>query len=395
MALVYTTATFFLIAGLISLTGLVLYLWLFALLYFIISKHETPSAGVPQSRFVFVVPAHNEELGITATVHSLSNVSYPRNLFDVVVIADNCTDATVEKALSAGAECLERCDTSLRGKGYALRHAFTELMPRGYDAFIVIDADSIVSANFLSALDLRLRQGEQVVQAYDGMSNPDASILTYLFQVGNLIENKLFWLPKDILRLPVILRGNGMCFSSEILVKFPWNAFSIVEDTEYGLTLINHNIRIHFAPEMGVYACQPETLQEAFAQRVRWASGNSTLTKGRAIRLIASGIMQLNLAQVDLGISLIAGSRPLLLVANSALLVLSIAVSSHILVSWAALVLLAQILYIGLGIALNGFSRQKMKCLLLSPFYLVWLCMVSLLGMAGFRNNQWVRTTRS
>lgn len=395
MTLVHTIITITLIAGLAGLTGLILYLWFFALAYFAASKRETTAAIEPQSRFVFVVPAHNEELGIAATVQSLLSVCYPRVLFDVAVIADNCTDGTAEQARTAGAECLERHDKTLRGKGYALRHAFTELMPRGYNAFIVIDADSIVSTNFLSVLDIRLSQGEQVVQAYYGMSNPDASILTYLFQVGNLIENKLFWVPKDKFGLPIILRGNGMCFTREILEKYPWNAFSIVEDTEYGLTLTNNNVRIHFAPDIGVYACQPETLQQAFAQRVRWASGNSTLTKGRAIKLIASGVARRNIAMIDLGISLIAGSRPLLLVASIALLVLSYVFSSQTMVYWAGLVLLAQLLYIGLGIALNGISRQKMMRLFLSPFYLAWLCMVSLLGVAGFRKNQWIRTTRS
>lgn len=395
MTLVHFLVTVSLSAGLAVLTVLVLYLWFFALVYFIAIKREIIAASDPKTRFVFVIPAHNEEMGITATVQSLLSVSYPRFLFDVVVIADNCTDGTAEQARIAGAECFERHDTSLRGKGYALRHAFTELMPRDYDAFIVIDADSIVSSNFLSVLDARLKRGEQVVQAYYGMSNPDASILTYLFQVGNLIENKLFWVPKNKLGLPIILRGNGMCFAGEILDKYPWNAFSITEDTEYGMMLVNKGIGIHFASDIGVYAHQPETLQQAFDQRVRWASGNSTLTKGRAFKLIVSGIKQFNIALSDLGISLIVGSRPLLLVANTLLLALSLVYGSQIFLWWSSSVLFAQVLYICLGIAMNGISCQKMMRLFFSPFYFAWLCMISLLGVAGFRKNQWVRTTRS
>ncbi|HBG07894.1 MAG: hypothetical protein A2075_18985 [Geobacteraceae bacterium GWC2_58_44] len=388
-------APFFLAAGLASLTGLVLYLWFFAMVYFACGKAETAIASRPKSRFVFVVPAHNEEAGISTTVQSLLSVCYPPDLFDVVVVADNCTDLTVEKARAAGAQCLERHDKALRGKGYALRHAFAELMPRGYDCFVVIDADSIVSSNYLAVLDARLMQGEQVIQTYNGISNPDASVLTYLFQVGNLIENKLYWQPKHRVGLPVLLRGNGMCFGREVLEKYPWNAFSIVEDTEYGLMLLNNGISISFAADTGVYACQPESLQQAFAQRVRWASGNSTLTRGRAIKLIASGVMRRSLPSVDLGISLISGSRPLLLVANAALLALSFLCQSQAMLRWASLLLLAQILYIGMGIVLNGFSPQKMMRLFMAPFYLAWLCTVSLLGAAGFRKDQWVRTTRS
>lgn len=395
ISLFNTIAIIFIATGIAGLMALVIYLWLFALTYVFGRKQGSTAEIEPQSRFVFVVPAHNEENGITATVLNLLSVDYPRTLFDVVVMADNCTDATAERAKTAGAECIKRYDAEQRGKGYALRYAFAQLLSKEYDAFIVIDADSIVSVNFLSVLNSRLSRGEKVVQAYDGLSNPDASILTYLFQVGSLIENKLFWEPKQKFGLPIMLRGNGMCFAREILEKHSWNAFSIVEDTEYGMLLTNNGIRIHFAPDTGVYACQPETIQRAFAQRVRWASGNSNLTKGRALNLIVTGVNRRNLALADLGLSLITGSKPLLLVANITFIFLSYLIGSQLLFCWASSLLLAQVLYIGLGIVLNGVTMQKMARLFLSPFYLAWLCMVSLLGVAGFRKNKWVRTARS
>ena len=395
ISLAHTIVENFIIIGLVCQTALIGYLWFFALVYSLVRRRETSTTIEPLARFVFIVPAHNEEIGIADTVHSLLNVCYPRTLFDVVVVADNCSDGTAEKANATGVECLVRHDLNLRGKGYALRHAFTELLPRGYDALIVIDADSIVSTNFLSVLNTRLGQGAKVIQAFYGLSNPEASILTYLFQVGNLLENKLFWEPKQVLGLPIVLRCNGMCFAREVLDKYPWNAFSIVEDTEYGLVLSKNGIHIDFASDIGVYARQPETLGQAFAQRVRWASGNSTLTKNRAIDLIVSGVMQRRSAMVDLGITLMVGSRPLLLIANIILLGLSFVFGSKAIVYWAGLSLIAHVLYIGLGVMLNGISMQKMGRLILSPFYLGWLCVVSLLGLAGFRKKQWIRTTRS
>jgi 1,2-diacylglycerol 3-beta-glucosyltransferase len=395
MVLIRAMLELSLVVGLLGLSALVCYLWFLALAFFAGKRAAKVGPVAPGTRFAFVVPAHDEESGITATIQSLLAVDYPGLLFDVVVIADNCSDATGARAREAGALCLERRDTSLRGKGYALRHAFSELLPLGYDAFIVIDADSIVSANFLTGLSARLACGEQVVQAYDGMSNPDASIMTYLFQVGNLIENKLYWEPKQNLGMPIFLRGNGMCFTREILERYPWDAFSITEDTEYGLMLVGQGVRVNFAPEIAVYACQPETLQQAFVQRVRWAAGNSTLTKGRALKLIASGLLRRDLSSLDLGVSLIAGSRPLLLVANLALVALSAALRSPGLLACSGILLLAQLLYLGMGILLNGLSGQKLLRLVLSPFYLTWLCTVSLLGTVGFRKNQWTRTTRS
>lgn len=388
-----TTAA--LVMGLLALSALIFYLGALALGYFAGFRRPDFSAAQPRTRFVFIVPAHNEESGIATTVGSLLGVRYPRQLFEVVVIADNCSDKTAARAIDAGARCLQRQDSELRGKGYALRWAFNELLSEQQDAFVVIDADSIVSPNFLTSLDHRLRSGQQVVQSYYGISNPDASILTYLFQVGNLIENKLYWQPKDALRWPVFLRGNGMCFSREVVASYPWDAFSITEDTEYGIMLIQKGIRVHFAPEIRVDACQPETLRQAFDQRVRWAAGNSTLTKVRALRMIGSGIIRADFPTFELGWSLVANSRPLLLLGNLLLLLLCIPLGNQMLLLWSISLLCAQFLYIGLGVALNGFSGQKLLRLILSPFYLGWLCFVSILGAFGFRKNQWVRTSRS
>lgn len=383
------------LGALILLTCLCAYLWFFAGFFFFGKRRIATITGDRfLTRFVFVVPAHNEAEGIAATIHSLKSVEYPPDLFCVVVIADNCSDRTAEIARQEGAQCLERFHASLRGKGYALRFAFEALLPQAYDAFVVIDADAIVSSNFLAVLDGRIRQEQKVVQAYDGLSNPDASILTYLFQVGNIIENRLFWEPKERLGAPVLLRGTGMCFSREILNTYPWKSFSIVEDTEYGLMLLENKVRVHFAPEIGVYARQPENLQQAFVQRVRWASGNAALTKRKALKFIITGISRGNFALADIGLSLIAGSKPLLLLVSTALLVLSVVIGSERLVIWSLILLSSLFLYLALGVIMNGISCQKMLRLVLSPFYLVWLCAVSVLGFAGFRKNQWLRTTR-
>jgi len=393
-ALIDVLVTFVVVTSGVILSALVLYQWVLALASLFPCKRQAV-ASAPLYRFAFVVPAHNEESGIAATVQSLLNVDYPRSLFEVVVVADNCSDSTAEMARGAGARCLERVDVSLRGKGYALRHAFAQLLAEEFEAFVVVDADSVVTANFLSVINARLGAGDQVIQSYYGVSNPDASIMTYLLQVGNLIENRLYWEAKQLLGLPIFLRGNGMCFRKDVLQRYPWGAFTITEDTEYGLMLVANGIPVQFAPEIGVYAYQPETLEQAFAQRVRWAAGNASLTKGKAAELIWSGLVGKDLSSFDLGISLVAGSRPLMLISNVALAGICGILKKPGLLTWAGIIFIGQLSYIGLGVALNGLSVQKMYRLFLSPIYLLWLCFISILGAAGFRKNQWVRTKRT
>ena len=53
--------------------------------------------------FALVVAAHNEEVVIGNMVDSLNKLNYPREAYDIFVIADNCTDRTAERAAAAGA----------------------------------------------------------------------------------------------------------------------------------------------------------------------------------------------------------------------------------------------------------------------------------------------------
>ena len=148
-------------------------------------RPRAPRIAAPALRFAVVVPAHDEACGIADTVTSLRALDWPQDRFSVTVVADNCSDDTAARALSVGALVLERHDTSLRGKGYALAYAFDRLMQEGWaDAMVVIDADTRADANLLSALAVRISAGEQVLQAHYGVLNPSASWRTRLMTIA-------------------------------------------------------------------------------------------------------------------------------------------------------------------------------------------------------------------
>ncbi len=390
---------FILCCGLFGLSAAITYLYFLMVVYFMPEKNkyfDQKSAN----RIAIIVPAHDEAEVIQCTLDSMRCLDYPQELFDVVVIADNCSDSTASIVKSNGFQCLERFDNNNRGKGYALEYAFNQLLSRNYDAFVIVDADSIVSSQFLTAMDRRLQQGQAVIQAFDGLSNPNSSALTYLFYVGNLIENYLFYAAKERLGLPVMLRGNGMCFSRSIMEQYPWSAFSIVEDTEYGLDLIKAGIKIHFATEAQVLARQPETLRQAYIQRLRWASGNASLSKGYAIKLMWEGIRNRRFALLDAGFTFFVLSRPLLLLSSFLALGIGAALNFSGLTGsvwflWALTIFTAQLFYMIAGIIMGGISVRNLQLLLQAPFLLIWFVYVTLLGLAGVKKHQWLRTERS
>ncbi|MFX1492186.1 MAG: glycosyltransferase family 2 protein, partial [Promethearchaeota archaeon] len=225
------------------------------------------------STFAIIIPAHNEEDVISRVLESSAKLDYPKDSYKVFIIADNCSDRTAEVAAKNGAACLERYDKKLKGKGFALAWAFDRILPEGYDAVIVVDADCQLDTHALRVFDQHLAGGDKVLQANDVSSNPDETTMSYAVAVGNLIENELFYVPKSQLGLAVFLRGTGMVFHREVLLSYPWKTHSIVEDVEYSLNLLRDGIRITFVGDVKVKSKYPVYKDQLNTQRMRWASG--------------------------------------------------------------------------------------------------------------------------
>lgn len=100
----------------------------------------------PKSKFAVVIPAHNEEMVLADLLENLKMLKYPKELYDVYVIADNCTDHTADIARAHGAHVFERTNRELVGKGYAMDWVFPKIfaLNKGYDAFCVFDSDNLV-----------------------------------------------------------------------------------------------------------------------------------------------------------------------------------------------------------------------------------------------------------
>ena len=69
-------------------------------------------------------------------------------MFQVLVLADNCTDQTAAIARREGATVVERRDPLRKSKGYAIEYLIDRLRESGtlesFDAIVIIDADTTV-----------------------------------------------------------------------------------------------------------------------------------------------------------------------------------------------------------------------------------------------------------
>jgi 1,2-diacylglycerol 3-beta-glucosyltransferase len=349
-------------------------------------------------RLEVVVPAHDEEAGVARTVASLLAVDYPRALLRVTVVADNCRDATAARAAAAGARVLVRRDPDRRGKGYALAHAFREVLAEGWaEGVCVVDADTVVSPNLLSAFAARLAAGAPAVQADYGVRNPAASSRTRLAAVAFALFHGVRSLGRERLHVSAGLRGNGMCFRASVLHRVPYDAFSEVEDVEYGIRLAEAGLRVHYAPEAEVLGEMPSAGAAARLQRTRWERGRRALRSRHAARLLREGVAARDALRLDLAADLLVPPLAFTGLAAAAGIACAAAASWVLgrplvaLFGWlAAAALLGA--YVLRGWWLSGTGLEGFRALLWAPVYLAWR--LALLADPRPPEVAWVRTPR-
>lgn len=358
--------------------------------------------GAPPAQLVILVPAHNEEELIGLCVRSLLDQTYPDALYRVVVVADNCTDATVATARAAGASVLVRDDPTRRGKGQALRwavgHVFSQaVMP---DAMVVVDADAIADPDFLKELEAEFAAGNEVVQGNDLVLIEASALRTSLEAAALLLRNGVRFAGRAALGLPATLCGNGMLIGRRVLQWHPWDAFTATEDNEYAISLRMAGVRTAFARRARVYAAGTAGEAGAHTQGVRWEAGRFHLLRLWFGRMLAAAIIgrriDLFADLVDLvvppfsilAVTAIAGTALTLLLAMVGV------ASPAALIPWlVALIALPTYVVIGLLTAHAPASCYRALIVLAPRFALRKLRIYARL-IKGFEMTQWVRTAR-
>jgi cellulose synthase/poly-beta-1,6-N-acetylglucosamine synthase-like glycosyltransferase len=370
------------------------------------SAAAKPGRAVPPSQhkhtFRVVIPAHNEALVLEPVLRRLRELDYLQTKVEVVVVADNCTDATAEIARSCGVRVIERVSSTERGKGHALAYAFETLRPESFDAYVVLDADTFVEPQLLTVFSNYLGCGHRVIQAQYDVLNPWDSHRTALMYVALSIFNYVRPLGRRALGLSTGLKGNGMCFAKQVIDQYPWNAYSLAEDIEYTTTLLQHGEHIIFAPETRVSAQMPIARSQATSQRVRWEAGRLQLARRDGFRLVGQGLLKLNAQLFDWGMDLLIPPLAALTMAVMGGTVVTVAAAAWtstpklLLLAWAWIALVvALVLFVGIAMRVARMPLAAYRAMMNAPRYVIWKLWVYI-GMAtGLSPQNWVRTQRT
>ena len=366
-------------------------------------RGRTERLDPPTTRFRILVPAHNEEALIGDTMRALSALDYPRELLEVHVVADNCTDATAELVRAAGFDAHERHDPTNPGKGPALGWLFDQLPERSEPdaAFVLIDADTIVEADLLAVFDATLRGGATVVQGHYAVRDDDAGGNVGFRAAALAVRHYVRPLGRTELGGSSGLYGNGMAFREPVARANRWSDH-LVEDIELAVKLLLDGGRVEFAPDATVRAEMPETLEDATSQNQRWEAGRAQVATafvpaladaanrrrhGRRWAYI-DAILDLTLPPITTLFALTALSGGLLrLVARGRLAAVGLALG----VGGIAV----QVGHTLLALRLVGAPAAVYRSLLMAPVHIAWKVLLLLRIARRKGPDSWVRTTRN
>lgn len=356
-------------------------------------KHTAPSD--PALRFLILVPAHDEELLIRETVESVQRLQWPRDQISLLVIADNCQDRTAEIARAAGANVLERTDTTLRGKPRAIAWALERVDLASFDAVVVLDADSKIDPGYCAAIAAVGDVRDRAFQGWIDLSNPNETAITRMANVFSAARCLFMNEIKTRAGLAVPF-GNGLCLGAGVLERHGWTAFSICEDWELYAIVVSKGVPAIGVPGAHTYSQEARSVDQSSSQRSRWAAG-----KMAVLLAYAKSLAFTRHAGWRQKLDVFAELTALGPVVHAAVAVTLAALAWLIQPpGWAVLAALAGLSLVRLAVLsllalLRGPEPGKtLLAFLYLPFYAIWRVGVQLKSFAMVRDDRWVRTAR-
>ncbi len=381
-----------------SLLFIVCLFFLFECAAALLKRPSSREVSYQNKSVAILVPAHNEEIVIASTLEKLTKQLKDNDR--LIVIADNCTDATADIARTMGATVIERHDSNRRGKGYALDYGLQFLEADPPDVVVFIDADCTVASDAIYQLTERAAATGRPVQACYLMTKPfeEQSSKDIVSQFSNIVRNLVrpYGLARFQQSCPLL--GTGMAFRWSVIRSVNVANGHLLEDLKLGLDLTLAGHKSLFCPEAKVTAYLPSSLQAAKNQRTRWEHGHLQLIQTYTPILLKEAIYQ---RRFDLLVSILdLCVPPLSLLVMIWLTVMTSSLIVGVLTaSWIPSVISAAAGFcflMAIFIAWGKFASSYLPLhqLLTIPFYVFWKIPVYLQFLIKPQST-WIRTERN
>lgn len=243
---------------------------------------------------VILIPAHNEQAVIEATLKCLSDRP---NKLRILVVADNCTDRTAQLAKARGVEVIERQHDVQRGKGYALQFGIDHIKNTSPapDVLVVMDADCLTSVRDMIALVNACGRSGAPVQAWCSMRVPEAAgpglkIAEFAWVVKTLVRP----LGAQRLGMPNHITGTGFALPWSVASGVSLASGHLVEDMKLTLDLARCRVAVSLMPEIRLDSYFPAGGDAQVTQSSRWVHGHLGMLITTIPKCLIEGIVKLN-----------------------------------------------------------------------------------------------------
>ena len=259
----------------------------------------------PKNKFKILVACRNEQAVIANLIESINALNYPKNMYELCIIPNNCTDNTREIALNLGSRIID-CSYDCKCKADALRCAFKQLENDEFDAYIVFDADNVVHPKFLTRMNNALEEGFRVAQGYRDSKNPSDNWISGSYSIYYWMQNFFFNKARMNVGASASINGTGFMVKKEVIDTYGFNTKTLTEDIEFTAQCALNNIRIAFVQDAITYDEQPVSWKASWKQRKRWSVGTHSCLKIYGLKLIRSLFKNRNMLSLDMALNFLS-----------------------------------------------------------------------------------------
>ena len=241
-------------------------------------RHRDERTASTNHKFAIMISARNEEKVIGNLLDSINKQDYPKDCFDIFVIADNCDDFTADISRRHGAIVIERHNTELVGKGYALDYGYHYIQEHygdaGYEAYMVFDADNVLDRGYIAAMNVTLDHGAAASTSYRNSKNFSTNWISAGYGTWFIREAKFLSQARQDLGTSCAISGTGFFIRADVLeAAGGWKWHLLTEDIEFSVVSAINERRIEYTPNAVLYDEQPVRFKDSWTQRERWAKG--------------------------------------------------------------------------------------------------------------------------
>lgn len=264
------------------------YVFIFALAGRLISNKKK-SISNPQKfrKFAVLIPGYKEDNVICEVAQEALKQSYPREKFDVVIIADSFQPETILELKELPVILIEvSFEKSTKSK--ALNKAM-EVLGDNYDVALVLDADNVMAENLIQKMNDAFENGFQVVQGHRVAKNTNTPF-AILDAISEELNNHIFRKGHRSLGFSSALIGSGMAFEYGMFKQRMLQINAVGGfDKELELTLLRDRKKIEYLENALVYDEKVQKAEVFENQRKRWLSAQFIYFK----RFFLSGLQHL------------------------------------------------------------------------------------------------------